>query len=142
MLQQDTEQRGLRAAIAEYEAARRRVERDAARVQDDTRTRLVAELLPVLDNLDRSIAAGAPGPSLAGIKLVRDQLEAVLRGYGLERFDATGARFDPHLHEAMDVTAVADPADDGVVISQWKAGYRIADRVLRAAQVQVGRHRR
>jgi molecular chaperone GrpE (heat shock protein) len=125
----------LAAAINEYEGARRRAERDAARVAEETRLRLVMELLPVLDNLDRSIAAGEGG------ELVRAQLEGVLRGYGLERFDSVGERFDPRLHEAMDVALVEDPAHDGRVIAQWQAGYRIGDRVVRPARAQVGRYR-
>lgn len=133
------EPRSLTAAIDEYEAARRRVERDAARVHEETRTTLVAELLPVLDNLDRSIGATPAGPAREGMELVRAQLEGVLAGYGLERFDAVGERFDPRWHEAMDVAPVGEPSRDGVVVAQWEAGYRIGERVLRAARVQVGR---
>lgn len=138
-MQPAQETQSLRAAIDEYEAARRRVERDAARVHEETRTGLVLELLPVLDSLDRSIAAATSGPALEGLTLVRAQLEGVLRGYGLERYDAVGERFDPRWHEAMDVAAVSDPARDGVVVAQWEAGYRVGERVLRAARVQVGR---
>lgn len=127
----------LRSALDELEAARRRVERDAARVRDETRARLVAELLPVLDSLDRSIAAGCDD----GVRLVRAQLEGVLRGYGLERFSALGLRFDPREHEAMALREVDDRAADGVVVAEWDAGYRIDDRVLRAARVEVGRYR-
>ena len=54
--------------------------------------------------------------------------------------DPVGQPFDPHVHEAMVVVPVDDPAADGVVVGQWRAGYRIADRVLRPAQVQVGRY--
>jgi len=142
MLSVDAEPRDLRSAIDEYEAARRRLERDAARVQEETRTHLVAELLPVLDNIDRSIDASTDTAAVEGMSLVRAQLEGVLRGYGLERFDAAGERFDPRLHEAMDVAEVAEPERDGTVVRQWQPGYRIGGRVLRAARVQVGRHRR
>lgn len=137
------EKQDLRRAISELEAARGRVERDAARVQEETRTRLVAELLPVLDNLDRSIAAGTypDDPMLQGVQLVRAQLEGVLRGYGLERFDAVGERFDPGEHEAMALVPVADPEQDGTVVDQWQPGYRIAGRLLRPARVVVGRYR-
>jgi molecular chaperone GrpE len=75
------------------------------------------------------------------MKLVRAQLEGVLRGYGLERFDAPGARFDPREHEAMDVAAVDDPELDGTVVAQWEAGYRFGDRVLRPARVTVAKLR-
>ena len=127
----------LRNAIAEYEGARRRVERDAERRSAELRAELISELLPVLDNIDRSIAEEGS----EGLQLVRAQLEGVLRGYGLERFDAVGQRFDPRVHEAMDVALVDQPEMDGVVVAQWQPGYRIADRVLRPARVQVGKHR-
>ena len=53
-------------ALADLEAAKARVDRDAARVKDEIRSQLVAELLPVLDNLDRSIAAGGEAGGAAG----------------------------------------------------------------------------
>jgi molecular chaperone GrpE len=124
----------LQTAIADYEAARRRVERDAARTAEETRLGLVLRLLPVMDNLDRSVAHGD------GTQLIRDQLAEVLRGYGLERFDAVGERFDPRRHEAMDLERVEDPALDGIVTEQWEAGYRVGDRVIRPARVRVGRY--
>src|SRR5262245_33697251 len=112
----------LRAAIDDYEAARRRVERDAERTADETRIKLVSELLPVLDNLDRSIEHGGAPAAVEGMRLVRAQLEGVLRGYGLERFDAVGARFDPRIHEAMDLAPVANPMLDNTVTAQWQSG--------------------
>ncbi len=134
----------VRQAVHELEAARSRVERDAARVLQETRSQLVSELLPVLDNLDRSIAAGAAdddAPFLQGVKQVRTQLLTVLQGYGLERFDALGARFDPRAHDAVAMVDVAEPERDGSVVDQLEAGYRSGDRLLRSAKVAVGRYR-
>lgn len=130
-------------ALRDLEAARARVERDASRVYDDTRSKLVAELLPVLDNLDRTIrAAAATSASAAlveGVRRVRTQLECVLRGYGVERIDAVGARFDPSVHEAVSVIAIRDPARHAFVLDQAEPGYRFGDRLLRPAKVVVGR---
>jgi molecular chaperone GrpE len=130
-------------ALRELEAARARVERDARRVQEETRTRLVSELLPLLDNLDRTLRAEAGNrdcPSLLeGIRLVRAQLESVLRGYGVERIDAAGSRFDPSVHEAIQVAPVRDPAHHALVLEQLEPGYRFGDRLLRPAKVVVGR---
>lgn len=125
----------------ELDAARARLERDNARVQQENRDRLLADLLPVLDNLDRAIAAGKVGSDDQGVRLVRAQLEGVLRGYGLERFDAVGERFDPRRHEAVAVVELAQPELDGTVVAQWQPGYRIGDRLMRPAKVQVGRWR-
>jgi len=130
-------------ALRELEAAQARVERDARRVHDETRTRLVSELLPVLDNLDRTIRAAAGSRDcralVEGVHLVRAQLESVLRGYGVERIDAAGARFDPSVHDAIHVAPVGDPARDATVVEQLEPGYRFGDRLLRPAKVVVGR---
>lgn len=133
----------LTRALRELEAAQARVERDARRVHDETRSKLVAELLPVLDNLDRTIHAAAgscEGPALVqGVRLVRAQLEGVLRGYGVERIDALGARFDPRVHDAIQAVPVRDPAHHAIVLEQVEPGYRFGDRLLRPAKVVVGR---
>ena len=129
-------------ALRELEAAQARVERDAQRVQDETRQKLVAQLLPVMDNLDRTIFAAAKSdPALTqGVRLVRSQLEGVLRGYGVERIAATrGDRFDPQLHEAISVAPVYEPAHHGLILEQAEPGYRFGDRLLRPAKVVVGR---
>lgn len=130
-------------ALRELEAAQARVERDARRVHDETRARLVRELLPVLDNLDRSIRAATGSrdcPALVeGVRMVRAQIEGVLRGYGVERIDATGARFDPSVHDALRVVAIRDPARDATVIEQIEPGYQFGSRLLRPAKVVVGR---
>ncbi|MEZ4368037.1 MAG: nucleotide exchange factor GrpE [Kofleriaceae bacterium] len=129
-------------AARELDAARARVERDAAKVHAETRRGLVAELLPVLDNLDRTVrAAEASGEApalLEGVTLVRAQLERVLGGYGVTRIDPVGARFDPAVHEAISVTSVRDPAQHGVVL-EAEAGYRMGEQLLRPARVVVGR---
>lgn len=129
-------------ALADLEAAKARVDRDATRVVDEMRGQLVAELLPVLDNLDRSVAAGGDEAVVEGVRLVRAQLAGVLKKYGLERFDVLGELFDPRQHDAVSVMAVDNPALDGVVIDQWEPGYRIGERLLRPARVVVGRLRR
>ncbi len=131
----------LTHALRELEAARARVERDAVQVKDETRRKLVAELLPVLDNLDRTIRAATDRESalVEGVRLVRSQLERVLRSYGVERIDALGEPFDPAVHDAISIAAVSDPADHAMVLDQAEPGYRFGDRLLRPAKVVVGR---
>jgi molecular chaperone GrpE len=137
------EQEQLARALNDLEAAKARVERDAAHVARETRTKLVAELLPVMDNLDRAIAnaessGDAPGV-VEGARLVHAQLEAVLRGYGLERIDAISARFDPAVHEAVGVVDVRDRGFHDIVIDQLEPCYRLGSALLRPAKVVVGR---
>lgn len=136
------ESQRLRHALQELEAAKQRVARDADRVLRETRAKLIGELLPVLDNLDRSIDAARTGSDegiVEGVRLVRGQFEQVLSSYGLERIDAEGQRFDPAIHEAIGVAQVQSPAEHDHVVVQLAAGYRFGEQVLRPARVQVGK---
>jgi len=138
----DTE--SLARALRELEAAKARVERDSKSVADEMRKKLVAELLPVLDNLDRTIenarAAGNAPAVIEGARLVRAQLEAVLRGYGVERIDAIDQRFDPAVHDAVGLIPVRDRGFHDVVLDQLQPCYRFGATLLRPAKVLVGRY--
>ena len=129
-------------ALRDLEAAQARVERNAHRLYDETRSNLVSQLLPVLDNLDRTIRAAMDHATddalLEGVRMVRSQLEGVLRNYGLERIDATGQRFDPSIHDAISVAAVRDRKLHSIVLEQIEPGYRLGDKLLRPAKVVVG----
>jgi molecular chaperone GrpE (heat shock protein) len=134
----------VRRALRDLEAAKARVERDARRAADDLREQLVMELLPVLDNLDRTIAAaeqaGETQAMIDGVRLVRSQFANVLAKYGVERIDAKHQRFDPRIHDAISIIAVSHPSAHDIVVDQIEAGYRFGDRLLRPAKVVVGRH--
>lgn len=130
----------LRGALEDLAAAESRVERNAQRIYDETRTKLVSDLLPVVDNLDRTISAGQAsndGPLLEGVRMVRAQLEQVLLRYGVERIDSAGETFDPALHHAISAR-VTGPELVGSVVEQLEAGYRFGGKVLRPAKVVVG----
>jgi molecular chaperone GrpE len=136
------ERQRLAAALADLENAKRRVERDAEHTRQAARASLLDELLPVLDDLDRSLAAAngsSEGALLAGVQMVRERLEQALLRYGAERIQTVGRPFDPREHEAVGMQPVHAPDDDGRVVREWRAGYRLGDRVLRAAQVLVGK---
>ncbi|MFS8069155.1 MAG: nucleotide exchange factor GrpE [Byssovorax sp.] len=131
----------LMRALRELEASQARVQQNAERVYDEKRRGLVLELLPVLDNLERTLAAAetASDPALVtGLRMVLSGLEGVLARYGVERVDATGERFDPALHEAVAAVPVLDPKLLGAVVQQAAPGYRFGGKVLRAAKVSVG----
>lgn len=133
----------LRQALAELEDAKQRLRRDNERELDRQRGRVLEALLPVLDNLERSIAAAESSRNvqalLDGMKLVHGQFLAALVPFGLERVSAVGSRFDPAQHDAIAIVPVSDPAQDGVVIAEVEPAYRVAGRVVRPAKVQVGR---
>lgn len=134
------DERRLAAALQNLESAKARVERDAKLVHEETRRMLIADLLPVLDNLDRAIAAadGEAPNVIEGVRMVQRQLESVLVGYGLVRFDAVGDPFDPAMHDATSMIAVTDPEQHRCVVEQLQPGYRFGERLLRAARVVVG----
>lgn len=137
-----SEQERWRQARIELEAAKERMVRETERAKREARAELVAELFPVLDNLERSLASGARESALReGVELVRSQFAQVLSDFGVERIDSVGQPFDPQEHEAVDVVPVESPSEHNRVQEEWQAGYRHAGRVLRAAKVRVGRAR-
>ena len=137
------EKRALADALNDLAAAKLRVTRDARAAAEDMKKQLIEQLLPVLDNLDRTIAAAdAAGDAqtvIEGVLLVRQQLEGVLRGYGVERIDAQDREFDPAIHEAVTTTYVPTLALHDTVIDQISPGYRFNGALLRPAKVVVGR---
>lgn len=102
----------------------------------------LATLLPVLDNLNRAVAASEQDPSLEhlrdGVIGTARSFEKALTNVGVETVPAVGAKFDPELHEAVDMKPV-EPEDDGTVTAEYSKGYRFGNRLLRPARVQVGK---
>jgi len=130
-----------REANAEFEQARARMRRDVAREVERGSRAVLADLLDVVDNLDRAIDASRANLSdsalLQGVELVRAQFLTKLDGHGVRPLHAVGRRFDPSLHEAATTVPVDDPAQDGVVVGVIRQGYSIRDEVLRPAVVAV-----
>ena len=126
---------------ADFENYRKRAARDAADAQERGVVKLVRELLPAVDNLDRAleavIANGEPSEELiSGIKLVHAEVIAALNRAGVERFDPEGERFDPERHEAVAQQPV-EGAEPGTVVDVYQRGYRLGDAVIRPARVVV-----
>jgi molecular chaperone GrpE len=132
-----------RAAASEFEEGRLRLRREIAKDVERSRRDVLAEMLEVLDNLDRAIDAARQGGTtdalLQGVEMVRRQFLAKLEGFGVKRIDADQQPFDPTLHEAISSVPAASPEQDGVVVGTVRAGYRIGDDVLRPAAVAVAK---
>jgi len=130
-----------REANAEFEQTRARMRRDVAKEVERGAKAMLADLLDVVDNLDRAIAAargaGSDPALLQGVELVRAQFLAKLDGHGVRPLDAAGRRFDPSCHEAATTVPVTDPSQDGIVVGVIRQGYAIRDEVLRPAVVAV-----
>ena len=134
----------LSRALRDLEAAKARVERDARASAQELREKLVLDLVPVLDNLDRTIRAAeqaGDAPSVVdGVRMVRDQFMGVLQRMGVERVEAKHRKFDPRVHDAISVVPVQQPGYHDVVVDQIEPGYRFDTRLLRPAKVVVGRY--
>lgn len=132
----EAHERMLRAA-ADLENYKKRALREKEEVQKFGVEKLVKDLLPVLDNLDRALAAAAPDdPLVAGVSLVRASFEQVLARYGVKGFSAVGEPFDPALHEALMQVPTADQAA-GTVVLEHARGFTMNDRLVRPALVGV-----
>jgi molecular chaperone GrpE len=126
--------RDLQRLQAEYLNYKRRVERDREKDRENTTYQALAPITEVLDNIDR---AREHEELTGGFKSVADQLERVVASAGLVRYGEPGDPFDPTLHEALSHIG----QDPEVTVTTCKviakAGYKIGDRVVRAAQVLV-----
>jgi molecular chaperone GrpE len=138
---------------AKFEEAKRDLERETSdmrgRMQKTLEDRarqaqynFLTTLLPVLDNLNRAVAASEQDPSLDhlrdGVIGTARSFEQALMSVGVETVPGVGSKFDPELHEAVDMKPV-DPDQDGMITAEYSRGYRLGDRLLRPARVQVGK---
>lgn len=125
----------LQRLQAEYANYRKRVDRDRQLIAENATYRVLAPIIEVLDTIDRAREHGEVDEG--GFKAVADQLQSVVTGLGLTRFGEPGDAFDPQLHEALSHLGT-DPEVDVVTCKHIaKAGYKIGERVVRAAQVLV-----
>lgn len=137
--EEDLEERLLRLA-AEFDNYKKRMEREQSVSRAYANESLLESLLPVVDNLERALAAAEPGSSqeglVAGVELTLKELLDVLRREGVEPIDAEGQSFDPTIHEAV-LTQPSTEVPEGGVVSQIEKGYRYKERILRPAKVIV-----
>jgi molecular chaperone GrpE len=132
----DVHDRWVRA-VADLENYRKRAQKEREEVQKFGVEKLVKDLLPVLDNLDRALAAAAvDDPLVAGVKLVRSAFEQTLARQGVKGFSAMGQPFDPARHEALMQVPSADAAP-GTVVVEHARGFTLHERLLRPAMVGV-----
>ena len=127
---------------ADFENFRKRAAREQAAAESRGVARVVRELLPALDNLERALAAAEAQPDgdehhlAEGIRLVQAELAAAMARVGVEGYSPKGERFDPNVHEAMAQQPV-DGAESGTIVEVFQSGYRLGDDVIRPARVMV-----
>ena len=128
----------LQRKQAEFENYRKRAARDQERLVTHAHERLVLQLLPVLDDLERTLDAAAKHEEAAlvdGVKLVERSLRKALEKEGLVEIETDGP-FDPHVHEAV-LAQAREGAEPGAVVEVLQRGYRLGDKVVRPARVIV-----
>ncbi len=121
---------------AELENSRKRQERERTRLAQLASERLVRELLPVLDNLERALEAG--GDIRGGVRATRDQLVAVLEQEGLTPVASDGQSFDPAVHEAV-MGQPSDEHEEDTIIQTLERGYVLNGKPIRPAKVVVAK---
>ncbi len=126
----------LRRLKAEFDNSRKRQERERARILESASEKLVQEILPVLDNLDRALES--EGDIREGVRATREQLADVLANEGLLPVASDGQLFDPNVHEAV----MGQPSEDheeGTVLQTFQRGYLLNGRAIRPAKVVVAK---
>lgn len=125
---------------ADFENFKRRARQEKEDFYKYASETLMLQLLPVVDNFERALAAGGDDGKnlLAGIHMIERQLKEVLQKEGLEAIQAIGQEFDPNLHEAvMQVDTEDYPAN--TCAEELQKGYRLKDKVIRPAMVKVAK---
>ena len=126
---------------AEFDNFRKRVERDRKDMIEWAAADVLSDLLAIVDDFDRALAAEAPPEAQtykAGLELIQRQLADLLKKRGVTVIEAIGADFDPHLHQAVAYEEVAG-AREGEVVGVMAKGYKLGDRLLRPAIVKVAK---
>ncbi|HET6922001.1 MAG TPA: nucleotide exchange factor GrpE [Anaeromyxobacteraceae bacterium] len=124
-------------AVADLENYKKRAVREREEAQKFGNERLLKDLIPVLDNLERALAAAPDGDPLAqGVRLVLRGFEETLGRHGVRAFSALGQPFDPRLHEAVMQVAAGDQPP-GTVVMEHGRGFLLNDRLVRPAMVGV-----
>ena len=126
----------------EIDQTRQRLNRAADERVQRVKGEFIAAMLPVNDNLQLAIAAAEKGGSLEvllnGVRGTSNNFLSALTAAGVEPLIAVGQPFNPELHEAIDIVPVAEDQDE-IVTAEYQRGYKMGDKLLRPARVQVGR---
>jgi len=138
----EAENRALRSAVesltADLDALRRRAQREKEEAERYGVEKLLLELIPVLDNLERAQRHAQSGEQglAEGVEMTHRMFVDALRRFGIESFSAMGQAFDPALHEAVELRPTADHPPN-TVVEEMVRGYRLHDRLVRPAMVCV-----
>ncbi|WP_028549200.1 nucleotide exchange factor GrpE [Paenibacillus sp. UNC451MF] len=138
-LAEENYQRSLRAQ-ADFDNFRRRTRQEKEEFAKYASLKVVEQLLPVVDNFERALAASKDSKDydslLKGVDMIFRQLDQVLGNEGLKAMDAVGQPFNPEFHQAI-MQVESDEHEEGIVVEEVQKGYMLKDKVLRPAMVKV-----
>ncbi len=127
---------------AELENYRKRTTTQIEEASRYGATKLILKILEALDALERALKPENrkdPEAAIKGVEQAQRLFLAVLEQQGLKRIPAINTAFDPEFHEAVLATPTEDEAQNNQVLEEYRAGYQLHDRVIRASQVRVGK---
>jgi len=129
---------------ADFENYRKRTLREREDLLKFAGEQLITELLPVLDNFERALAAGreSTGNFYEGVEMIYRQLGDLLKAQGLTPVPALGEKFDPCRHEAVAWEETSEENQDNIIIKEFRKGYCLKEKVIRPAMVVVARAKR
>ncbi len=132
----------LQRLQADFNNYRRRMEKEKSEISTFANEKIMAELLPVMDNMERALQASSEEEKESGlykgVELVLKQLEGTLNKFGLEGIEAVESEFDPNFHYAVAQEEVED-MDSNKVVEVFQKGYKLGNKVVRPAMVKVSK---
>jgi len=127
---------------ADFDNTKKRLEREKLDAIKYANERLLAEILPVMDNVDRALASISEGHDpekvKQGLRIAQEELHKVLELHGVEIVKAVGNEFDPRFHEAIAMVD-AEGVKEGFVVEEVERGYLLNGRLIRPSRVKVAR---
>ncbi|MBW6518757.1 MAG: nucleotide exchange factor GrpE [ANME-2 cluster archaeon] len=130
----------LQRLTAEFDNYKKRIDKERTEIIEYANVNLVAELIDVMENMERGIASARESQDrdsiLKGMEMVYNQLKSILESKGLEPIDAVGQKFDHQCHDAM-MKENSDECPDNTVLEEFQRGYRIKGRVVRYSKVKI-----
>jgi molecular chaperone GrpE len=128
---------GWQRAVADFQNYKRRTDAEKAETYQDAVGSIVKRYLPILDDLERALAARPADLAwVEGVELIYRKLQAILEAEGIKRIEAEGRMFDPNVHEAI-LQEPSEGHESGQVIAVVQKGYMLGERVIRPAMVRV-----
>lgn len=131
-------------AHAEFENAKKRMEKDKVDFLKFANDGLLFEFLPILDSLEiaeKHIKEAKDFKAVQeGVDMIQLQIQKFLKDIGVEKIKAVGQKFDPHMHDAVE-TEEAKDKDEGLILAELKPGYKLNGRLLRPASVKIAKRK-